>query len=212
MQTRATITGSVKWRRGWDSNPRTRLGVTHFPGVRLRPLGHLSSRSQGYRSGTGDQIPTTAAGGLVRGRRLVARRNVVASIVGPGRRRRVGHGRDDQCACGIRRIEPSGHFQRRRRQRVLILLCRVAIRVQFAEKGGSRSSKRSLQPTPIFDQGSCSLVLKGNSGGPHRAQHRLVVRRCQFDQRKADCVPDNAHPRHRPFDGYGIGFNKQILM
>src|ERR1700720_2995055 len=24
------------------SNPRTRLGVTHFPGVRLRPLGHLS--------------------------------------------------------------------------------------------------------------------------------------------------------------------------
>ena len=33
------------------SNPRTRLGVTHFPGVRLRPLGHLSSRPQGYRSG-----------------------------------------------------------------------------------------------------------------------------------------------------------------
>ena len=32
----------IIWRRGWDSNPRTRLGVTHFPGVRLRPLGHLS--------------------------------------------------------------------------------------------------------------------------------------------------------------------------
>src|ERR1700743_3503135 len=32
----------TSWRRGWDSNPRTRLGVTHFPGVRLRPLGHLS--------------------------------------------------------------------------------------------------------------------------------------------------------------------------
>jgi hypothetical protein len=32
----------IDWRRGWDSNPRTRLGVTHFPGVRLRPLGHLS--------------------------------------------------------------------------------------------------------------------------------------------------------------------------
>src|SRR6266404_8178844 len=31
------------------SNPRTRLGVTHFPGVRLRPLGHLSTRPQGYR-------------------------------------------------------------------------------------------------------------------------------------------------------------------
>src|SRR6267154_2688354 len=27
------------------SNPRTRLGVTHFPGVRLRPLGHLSTRA-----------------------------------------------------------------------------------------------------------------------------------------------------------------------
>src|SRR6202044_718000 len=28
------------------SNPRTRLGVTHFPGVRLRPLGHLSINLQ----------------------------------------------------------------------------------------------------------------------------------------------------------------------
>jgi hypothetical protein len=35
----------INWRRGWDSNPRTRLGVTHFPGVRLRPLGHLSTRA-----------------------------------------------------------------------------------------------------------------------------------------------------------------------
>jgi hypothetical protein len=35
----------IYWRRGWDSNPRTRLGVTHFPGVRLRPLGHLSTRA-----------------------------------------------------------------------------------------------------------------------------------------------------------------------
>src|SRR6266700_2103538 len=36
---------NILWRRGWDSNPRTRLGVTHFPGVRLRPLGHLSTRA-----------------------------------------------------------------------------------------------------------------------------------------------------------------------
>src|SRR5258705_7260862 len=50
MQTRAAIDSLYfKWRRGWDSNPRTRLGVTHFPGVRLRPLGHLSTRPQGYR-------------------------------------------------------------------------------------------------------------------------------------------------------------------
>src|ERR1700743_150022 len=41
----------TSWRRGWESNPRTRLGVTHFPGVRLRPLGHLSKAQQGYRSG-----------------------------------------------------------------------------------------------------------------------------------------------------------------
>ena len=31
-------------RREWDSNPRSRFARdTHFPGVRLRPLGHLSS-------------------------------------------------------------------------------------------------------------------------------------------------------------------------
>src|ERR1700727_3331646 len=55
------------------SNPRTRLGVTHFPGVRLRPLGHLSSRPQGYRSGPSrSNLP--AGGRLVRGGRLVARR------------------------------------------------------------------------------------------------------------------------------------------
>ncbi len=45
------------WRRGWDSNPRTRLGVTHFPGVRLRPLGHLSIN---LRS-------NSTPGGIVRG-------------------------------------------------------------------------------------------------------------------------------------------------
>jgi hypothetical protein len=36
--------GSGVWRRGWDSNPRYALrAYTHFPGVLLRPLGHLSS-------------------------------------------------------------------------------------------------------------------------------------------------------------------------
>src|SRR5204862_5949723 len=31
------------WRRGRDSNPRyTFWAYTHFPGVRLQPLGHLS--------------------------------------------------------------------------------------------------------------------------------------------------------------------------
>src|SRR5690606_34624221 len=31
-----------KWRRERDSNPRDGSPPTHFPGVRLRPLGHLS--------------------------------------------------------------------------------------------------------------------------------------------------------------------------
>ena len=30
------------WRRERDSNPRYALTYTHFPGVRLQPLGHLS--------------------------------------------------------------------------------------------------------------------------------------------------------------------------
>ena len=36
-----TNTDSVT-RRGWDSNPRDPFEPTHFPGVLLRPLGHLS--------------------------------------------------------------------------------------------------------------------------------------------------------------------------
>ncbi len=31
------------WRRGRDSNPRYGFPYTHFPGVRLRPLGHPSA-------------------------------------------------------------------------------------------------------------------------------------------------------------------------
>ena len=31
-----------KWRRDRDSNPGDGLPPTHFPGVRLRPLGHVS--------------------------------------------------------------------------------------------------------------------------------------------------------------------------
>ena len=33
-----------KWRTGRDSNPRYGFPYTHFPGVRLQPLGHLSKR------------------------------------------------------------------------------------------------------------------------------------------------------------------------
>jgi len=40
--TNAPERGVVFWRREWDSNPRYVYTYTHFPGVRLRPLGHLS--------------------------------------------------------------------------------------------------------------------------------------------------------------------------
>ena len=39
------INGLSGWRRERDSNPRDGFPPTHFPGVRLRPLGHLSSVS-----------------------------------------------------------------------------------------------------------------------------------------------------------------------
>ena len=42
----------VFWRRGRDSNPRYGLTYTHFPGVRLQPLGHLS------HSKTTKNVPT----------------------------------------------------------------------------------------------------------------------------------------------------------
>ncbi len=32
------------WRREGDSNPRNGLPFTHFPGVRLQPLGHPSGQ------------------------------------------------------------------------------------------------------------------------------------------------------------------------
>ena len=37
---------SMPWRRGRDSNPRWGLTHTRFPGVRLKPLIHLSAKPQ----------------------------------------------------------------------------------------------------------------------------------------------------------------------
>ena len=37
-----------KWRRDRDSNPGDGFPPTHFPGVRLRPLGHVSLSSLIY--------------------------------------------------------------------------------------------------------------------------------------------------------------------
>ncbi len=36
------LIANKNWRRGRDSNPRYGLTYTHFPGVLLKPLGHLS--------------------------------------------------------------------------------------------------------------------------------------------------------------------------
>jgi hypothetical protein len=43
----------VIWRTERDSNPRTAFTVTHFPGVRLQPLGHLSCQGEGEIHGQG---------------------------------------------------------------------------------------------------------------------------------------------------------------
>src|SRR6476620_3513752 len=40
-----------KWRRGWDSNPRSSFPDTRFRGELLQPLGHLSAEAMTfYRS------------------------------------------------------------------------------------------------------------------------------------------------------------------
>ncbi len=47
----------LKWRRGRDSNPRDGYPPTHFPGVRLRPLGHPSSKAPHYSEATPSSKP-----------------------------------------------------------------------------------------------------------------------------------------------------------
>jgi hypothetical protein len=42
------------WRRGRDSNPRYGFPHTHFPGVRLQPLGHPSVARLTRSAGEGD--------------------------------------------------------------------------------------------------------------------------------------------------------------
>jgi hypothetical protein len=44
---KAPFRGLFYWRTERDSNPRTAFTVTHFPGVRLQPLGHLSLPERG---------------------------------------------------------------------------------------------------------------------------------------------------------------------
>ncbi len=52
---------STFWRRGRDSNPRLSFPNTRFPGVHLRPLGHLSVTSRCARAGPGSHRPSPTA-------------------------------------------------------------------------------------------------------------------------------------------------------
>jgi hypothetical protein len=66
------------WRRGRDSNPRYGFPYTHFPGVRLRPLGHPSVLGSVKRTQPRRILPAR------RGRKRRAPR----AVDGPGRMRR----------------------------------------------------------------------------------------------------------------------------
>src|SRR5262245_21753733 len=67
------------WRRGRDSNPRYAFwAYTHFPGVRLQPLGHLSG--------------TLSAGRLSRGGQRIVRTDALPNGRGPKSRGRVAGG------------------------------------------------------------------------------------------------------------------------
>ncbi len=48
----AVPTQGLKWRTGWDSNPRYRYRYTGFRDRRLQPLGHLSVSRDASRRGT----------------------------------------------------------------------------------------------------------------------------------------------------------------
>ena len=45
-----SLRGAINWRRGRDSNPRYGFPHTHFPGVRLQPLGHPSRIASSSRA------------------------------------------------------------------------------------------------------------------------------------------------------------------
>ncbi len=86
----------LKWRRGRDSNPRYGFPYTHFPGVRLRPLGHPSTPR---RRRAARRISPCAAQAQVarlttsRGLRSFARRGQGAALcanTGAARRQRRG--------------------------------------------------------------------------------------------------------------------------
>ena len=71
-----------KWRRERDSNPRYRCRYTRLAGVRLRPLGHLSSAyplsrpGSMFKSGIGNLVQSRARSGEKSGDKLKTGRNL----------------------------------------------------------------------------------------------------------------------------------------
>src|SRR5579883_1558281 len=139
---RSSLSCRMAEREGFEPS-NTFWGVTHFPGERLRPLGHLSAtagkRSERGRKGTeGAPLrPLWGPGGLTvlagqasrRGRRLPLGRLVQAGLLGRRRRRcLVGRG-DGERALRIRDIEARRYLERGDLHGPLILLGAVTARV-----------------------------------------------------------------------------------
>src|ERR1700727_1795432 len=135
MQTRATITGSYQMAERpppLHSNTVSSLYPTHCTNilaerVGFEPTNTVRCYTLSRRAPSTARPPLLAAarvpertqpikssslraGGFVWGSGLVARRNIVASVVRTGRRRCIGHGRNHQRACRIRRIETGGYL------------------------------------------------------------------------------------------------------
>src|SRR6202020_393108 len=135
MQTRATITGSYQMAERpppLHSNTVSSLYPTHCRNILAERVGfeptntvrcytlsrrapstarppllavaRVPERTQVIKSGS---LP---AGGLVRGSGLVARRDIVASVVRTRWWRYIGNGRNHQRAGRVRRVESGGHL------------------------------------------------------------------------------------------------------
>src|SRR6202011_5339973 len=74
-----------------------------------------------------------AAGGLVLRSGYVPGRQIEAGVLRPGRRRRQFHGRNDERALGIGRIQAFRYLERRSLGRSLIFLAGMTMRIQAAE-------------------------------------------------------------------------------
>ena len=96
---KAPVSGGF-WRRGRDSNPRYGFPYTHFPGVRLRPLGHPSG-SRFDETGAGDAHSTGLGS---RASRRGAVRGPCADSAAQGPSRAASGARSANSGCGRRRL------------------------------------------------------------------------------------------------------------